>query len=52
MVSINDVHDADDIKSPTLPVNTVCASDNLPLYQSKKFNLSSTNIVKTLITNT
>lgn len=44
MVSINDVHDADDIISPTLPVNTVSASDNLPSYKSIKIKLSSTNI--------
>lgn len=29
--SINDVHDDIDIKSPTLPVNTVSASDSLIL---------------------
>lgn len=32
MDSINNVHDVDDIKSPTLPVNTVSASDNLQFY--------------------
>jgi len=31
MVSINEEHDEDDIKSPTLPVNTVSASDNLQI---------------------
>lgn len=34
MVSIKDEQDEDDIKSPTLPVNTVSASDNLQVYRT------------------